>query len=613
MAKGPKLNIRNIAIIAHVDHGKTTLIDRLLTQSGQFRANQRVVERVMDSNELERERGITILSKCASVEWEGVRINIVDTPGHADFGGEVERILGMVDGVLLLVDAAEGPMPQTKFVTAKALKLGLKPIVVINKMDKPDTRADEVHDEVFDLFVALEAAEEQLDFPTLFASAKEGWAAENSETSGGDMRLLFEKILAYVPSPAVADGPFKMLATTLESDPYIGRVLTGRILSGTVRPNMTVKALGRDGQVVERTRITKVLAFRGISRTAVEEAQAGDIVAVAGFDAATVADTLCDLDNTEPISAEPVDPPILSMIFSINDSPLVGRSGKKVTSRLIRARLMAEAEGNVAIHVRDAESNDAFEVSGRGELQMGVLIETMRREGFELSISRPRVLTRADADTGKTLEPYEDVVVDVDEEFSGVVLEAIAKRKGRMVEMRPSGGGKVRLRFIAPSRGLIGYHGDFMTETRGTGVMHRVFREYGPFAGPISDRRNGVLVSNGSGKSVPYALMNLEDRGALFIGAGVPVYEGMIIGEHSRGQDIDVNPMKTKRLTNIRASGTDEAVRLTTPRRMSLEQSIAYIQDDELVEITPDSIRLRKRYLDPHKRKRAAKAAAGAA
>ncbi|MCH8098361.1 MAG: translational GTPase TypA, partial [Proteobacteria bacterium] len=491
--------------------------------------------------------------------------------------------------------------------------LGLKPIVVINKMDKPDTRADEVHDEVFDLFVALEAAEEQLDFPTLFASAKEGWAAENSETSGGDMRLLFEKILAYVPSPAVADGPFKMLATTLESDPYIGRVLTGRILSGTVRPNMTVKALGRDGRVVERTRITKVLAFRGISRTAVEEAQAGDIVAVAGFDAATVADTLCDLDNTEPISAEPVDPPILSMIFSINDSPLVGRSGKKVTSRLIRARLMAEAEGNVAIHVRDAESNDAFEVSGRGELQMGVLIETMRREGFELSISRPRVLTRADADTGKTLEPYEDVVVDVDEEFSGVVLEAIAKRKGRMVEMRPSGGGKVRLRFIAPSRGLIGYHGDFMTETRGTGVMHRVFREYGPFAGPISDRRNGVLVSNGSGKSVPYALMNLEDRGALFIGAGVPVYEGMIIGEHSRGQDIDVNPMKTKRLTNIRASGTDEAVRLTTPRRMSLEQSIAYIQDDELVEITPDSIRLRKRYLDPHKRKRAAKAAAGAA
>ena len=607
------MNIRNIAIIAHVDHGKTTLIDRLLAQSGQFRANQQVVERVMDSNELERERGITILSKCASVEWRGVRINIVDTPGHADFGGEVERILGMVDGVLLLVDAAEGPMPQTKFVTAKALKLGLKPIVVINKMDKPDTRADEVHDEVFDLFVALEAAEEQLDFPTLFASAKEGWAAENSETSGGDMRLLFEKILAYVPSPAVADGPFKMLATTLESDPYIGRVLTGRILSGTVRPNMTVKALGRDGRVVERTRITKVLAFRGISRTAVEEAQAGDIVAVAGFDAATVADTLCDLDNTEPISAEPVDPPILSMIFSINDSPLVGRSGKKVTSRLIRARLMAEAEGNVAIHVRDAESNDAFEVSGRGELQMGVLIETMRREGFELSISRPRVLTRADADTGKTLEPYEDVVVDVDEEFSGVVLEAIAKRKGRMVEMRPSGGGKVRLRFIAPSRGLIGYHGDFMTETRGTGVMHRVFREYGPFAGPISERRNGVLVSNGSGKSVPYALMNLEDRGALFIGAGVPVYEGMIIGEHSRGQDIDVNPMKTKRLTNIRASGTDEAVRLTTPRRMSLEQSIAYIQDDELVEITPDSIRLRKRYLDPHKRKRAAKAAAGAA
>ena len=605
------MNIRNIAIIAHVDHGKTTLIDRLLAQSGQFRANQQVVERVMDSNELERERGITILSKCASVEWQGVRINIVDTPGHADFGGEVERILGMVDGVLLLVDAAEGPMPQTKFVTAKALKLGLKPIVVINKMDKPDARADEVHDEVFDLFVALDATEEQLDFPTLFASAKEGWAGENSEERGGDMRPLFEKVLAYVPSPTVADdGPFKMLATTLESDPYIGRVLTGRILSGAVRPNMTVKALDRDGRVVERTRITKVLAFRGISRTAVEEARAGDIVAVAGFDAATVSDTLCDLDNTDAIAAEPVDPPILAMIFSINDSPLVGRSGKKVTARLIRARLMAEAEGNVAIRVRDAQGSEAFEVSGRGELQMGVLIETMRREGFELSISRPRVLTRADADSGKTLEPYEDVVVDVDEEFSGAVLEAIAKRKGRLVEMRPSGGGKVRLRFIAPSRGLIGYHGDFMTETRGTGIMHRVFREYGPFAGPISDRRNGVLVSNGNGKSVPYALMNLEDRGTLFIGAGVPVYEGMIIGEHSRGRDIDVNPMKTKRLTNIRASGTDEAVRLTTPRRMSLEQSIAYIQDDELVEITPDSIRLRKRFLDPHRRKRAAKAVA---
>ncbi len=605
------MNIRNIAIIAHVDHGKTTLIDRLLAQSGQFRANQQVVERVMDSNELERERGITILSKCASVEWEGVRINIVDTPGHADFGGEVERILGMVDGVLLLVDAAEGPMPQTKFVTAKALKLGLKPIVVINKMDKPDARPDEVHDEVFDLFVALDATEEQLDFPTLFASAKEGWAAEDSDESGGDMRPLFEKVLAYVPEPTVADdGPFKMLATTLESDPYIGRVLTGRILSGAVKPNMTAKALNRDGEVVEQTRITKVLAFRGISRTAVEEAQAGDIVAVAGFDAATVSDTLCDLDNGDSIPAEPVDPPILSMIFSINDSPLAGRSGKKVTSRLIRSRLMAEAEGNVAIRVRDAESSDAFEVSGRGELQMGVLIETMRREGFELSISRPRVLTRTDPDTGKTLEPYEDVVVDVDEEFSGAVVEAIAKRKGRMVEMRPSGVGKVRLRFIAPSRGLIGYHGDFMTETRGTGIMHRVFREYGPFAGPIADRRNGVLVSNGNGKSVPYALMNLEDRGALFIGAGVPVYEGMIIGENSRGRDIDVNPMKAKRLTNIRASGTDEAVRLTTPRRMSLEQSIAYIQDDELVEITPDSIRLRKRFLDPHQRKRAAKAVA---
>ncbi len=608
------MNIRNIAIIAHVDHGKTTLVDRLLSQSGQFRANQQVVDRVMDSNELERERGITILSKCASVEWDGVRINIVDTPGHADFGGEVERILGMVDGVLLLVDAAEGPMPQTKFVTAKALKLGLKPIVVINKVDKPDARPHVVHDQVFDLFAALDATEEQLDFPTLFASAKVGWASEDAETSGGDMRPLFDKILAYVPPPAVADdGPFKMLATTLENDPYIGRVLTGRIMSGTVAPNMTVKALNRDGEEIEQTRITKVLAFRGISRVAVEDAHAGDIVAISGFDAATVSDTLCDLENQDSIPAEPVDPPILSMIFSINDSPLAGRSGKKVTSRLIRARLMAEAEGNVAIRVRDAETSDAFEVSGRGELQMGVLIETMRREGFELSISRPQVLTRTDPDTGKTLEPYEDVVVDVDEEFSGAVVEAIAKRKGRMEELRPSSGGKVRLGFIAPSRGLIGYHGEFMTETRGTGVIYRVFREYGPYAGPIDDRRNGVLVSTANGKSVPYALMNLEDRGAMFIDAGVPVYEGMIIGENSRGKDINVNPMKAKQLTNVRASGTDEAVRLTTPRKMSLEQVIAYIQDDELVEVTPDSIRLRKRFLDPHQRKRAAKEIAGAA
>ena len=605
------MNIRNIAIIAHVDHGKTTLVDALLRQSGLFRDNQEVVERVMDSNELERERGITILAKCASVEWGETRINIVDTPGHADFGGEVERILGMVDGVLLLVDASEGPMPQTKFVTAKALALGLKPIVVVNKVDKPDARPDEVHGEVFDLFAALDASNEQLDFPVLFASAKEGWASEDSAARDGDMEVLFDTVVARVPAPEVADcGPFRMLVTTLENDPFIGRVLTGRIFSGSVSPGMTMKALDRHGEPIEQTRVTKVLAFRGLGREPLETASAGDIVAVAGFGAATVSDTLCDLSVGDSLPAEPVDPPTLAMIFSINDSPLVGRSGKKVTSRMIRTRLMSEAEGNVSIHVRETGGSDAFEVAGRGELQLGVLIETMRREGFELSIGRPRVITRDDPETGQTLEPYEDVLVDVDEQYSGTVVEAMAKRKGRLEDMRSSGGGKQRLHFVAPSRGLIGYHGDFLTETRGTGIMNRVFREYAPYAGTVPGRRNGVLISGNAGKSVAYALMNLEDRGALFIGSGVAVYEGMVIGENSRGNDLEVNPMKAKQLTNIRASGTDEAVRLTPARRMSLEQTIAYIQDDELVEVTPQHIRLRKRLLCPHERKREARQAA---
>jgi GTP-binding protein len=597
------LDIRNIAIIAHVDHGKTTLVDALLHQSGLYRANQQVVERIMDSNELERERGITILAKCASVEWKGVRINIVDTPGHADFGGEVERILSMVDGVLLLVDASEGPMPQTKFVTQKALALGLKPIVVVNKLDKPDARPDAVHGEVFDLFAILDATEEQLDFPILFASAKQGWASEESDVRGDSMACLFDKVVAYVPAPDVdADAPFRMLVTTLESDPYLGRILTGRIASGTVSVNATMQALNTHGGKIEQARVTKVQAFRGPARTEVATARAGDIVSIAGFPAATVADTLCELGVTEPISADPIDPPTLAMVFSINDSPMAGRDGGKVTSRVIRARLMAEAEGNVAIEVR--ELDNGFEVAGRGELQLGVLIETMRREGFELSISRPRVLTREDPDTGQTLEPFEDVLVDVDEEFAGVVVEAISKRKGRMEEMRPSGGGKVRLRFVAPSRGLIGYHGEFMTDTRGTGVINRMFREYAPHAGAIGGRNNGVLISNSGGKSVAYALMNLEARGAMFITSGVAVYEGMIIGENARGNDLEVNPMKAKQLTNIRASGTDEAVRLTPARRMSLEQTIAYIQDDELVEVTPQYIRLRKRALCPHERKR---------
>ena len=599
------MDIRNIAIIAHVDHGKTTLVDVLLRQSGLYRDNQQVEERVMDSNELEKERGITILAKCASVEWKGVRINIVDTPGHADFGGEVERILGMVDGVLLLVDASEGPMPQTKFVTQKALSLGLKPIVVVNKIDKPDARPDAVHDEVFDLFAILDANEEQLDFPILFASAKQGWASEEADVRNDNMDCLFDKVLECVPAPDVdPDGPFSMLVTTLESDPFLGRILTGRIASGAVSVNATMQALNRDGDKVEQARVTKIQAFHGPTRTEVTSASAGDIVSIAGFPEATVADTLCDLSVTQAIPAEPIDPPTLAMVFSINDSPLAGRDGKKVTSRVIRARLMDEAEGNVAIKIRETDNGNGFEVAGRGELQLGVLIETMRREGFELSISRPRVLTREDPDTGQILEPFEDVLVDVDEEYSGAVVEAISKRKGRMEEMLPSGGGKVRLRFVAPSRGLIGYHGEFMTETRGTGIMNRMFREYGPHAGPVTGRHNGVLISNAGGNSVAYALMNLEERGAMFIDSGVTVYEGMIIGENSRGNDLEVNPMKAKQLTNVRASGTDEAVRLTPARRMSLEQTIAYIQDDELVEVTPRHIRLRKRSLCPHVRKR---------
>ncbi len=599
------MDIRNIAIIAHVDHGKTTLVDALLHQSGLFRANQQVVERIMDSTELERERGITILAKCASVEWKGVRINIVDTPGHADFGGEVERILSMVDGVLLLVDASEGPMPQTKFVTQKALVLGLKPIVVVNKIDKPDARPDEVHGEVFDLFAILDATEEQLDFPVLFASAKQGWASPDSDVRGDSMACLFDTVVDYVPAPDVdPDAPFRMLVTTLESDPYLGRILTGRIAAGTVSVNTTMQALKADGGKIEQARVTKVRVFRGPARIEVASAHAGDIVSIAGFPAATVADTLCELGVTTPIPADPIDPPTLAMVFSINDSPMAGRDGDKVTSRVIRTRLLAEAEGNVAIEVRELDDGGGFEVAGRGELQLGVLIETMRREGFEMSISRPRVLTREDPDTGQTLEPFEDVLVDVDEEFAGVVVEAISKRKGRMEEMRPSGGGKVRLRFVAPSRGLIGYHGEFMTETRGTGVINRMFREYGPHVGAIGGRNNGVLIANAGGKSVAYALMNLEARGAMFITSGVTVYEGMIIGENNRGNDLEVNPMKAKQLTNIRASGTDEAVRLTPARRMSLEQTIAYIQDDELVEVTPRHIRLRKRLLCPHQRKR---------
>ncbi len=604
------MDIRNLAIIAHVDHGKTTLIDVLLRQSGAVRAHQAMAERALDSNDLERERGITILAKCTSVAWQGVRLNIVDTPGHADFGGEVERILDMVDGAVVLVDAAEGPLPQTKFVLSKALRLGLRPIVLINKCDRPDARPHEVHEEIFDLFAALDASEAQLDFPLLYASGREGWAAASLEAPRESMAPLFELIISHIPQPkADALGPFAMLASTLEYDSYLGRVLTGRIYSGTARLNMPVRALARDGGVLEEGRLTKLLAFRGLERVPIEHAEAGDIIAIAGLARATVADTLAAPEVTEALKAQPIDPPTIAMTFSVNDSPLAGRDGTRLTSREIGTRLMREAEGNVAIKVSESEERDAFEVAGRGELQMGVLIETMRREGFELSISRPRVLFKDDPLTGARLEPIEEVLIDVDDAHTGVVIDGLAERRGELVEMRPSGGGKTRLTLLVPARGLIGYQGQFLTETRGTGVLSRLFHGYAPFKGPMQGRRNGVLVSLGDGLAVAYALWNLEERGVLFINPNDRVYQGMIIGEHSRGNDLEVNPLKGKQLTNIRAANKDEAVRLTPPRLLTLEQAISYIGEDELVEVTPKVIRLRKQYLDRHERKKEARKA----
>ena len=598
------MDIRNIAIIAHVDHGKTTLIDVLLRQSGAFRENQQVAERVMDSNDLERERGITILAKCTSLVWKDVRINIVDTPGHADFGGEVERILNMVDGVVVLVDSAEGPLPQTKFVTGKALKLGLRPIVLVNKCDRPDARPHQVHDEVFDLFAALDANDEQLDFPTLFSSAKQGWAAESLEAERTDMAPLFDLVVKHVPSPKVeADQPFRMLATTVEANPYLGRVLTGRILSGSVRPNMAIKALSRAGETIETGRISRVLAFRGIERQPIDVGEAGDIVAIAGLETATVADTVCDPAVTEALSAQPIDPPTIAMTFSVNDSPLAGTEGDKVTSRVIRARLEREAEGNVALKITETAERDAFEVAGRGELQLGILIETMRREGFELSISRPRVVFKKD-DAGQVLEPIEEVTIDVDEEHSGVVVQKLSERKGDLLEMRPSGGGKQRLVMLVPTRGLIGYQGEFLTDTRGTGVINRIFHDYAPHKGAIASRHTGVLISNAQGEAVAYALWNLEDRGPMLIEPQARVYQGMIIGEHTRGNDLEVNVLKGKQLTNIRTTSKDEAVRLTPPIQMTLERALTYINDDELVEVTPKTVRLRKQVLDPNERKK---------
>ena len=607
---GTEMDLRNIAIIAHVDHGKTTLVDELLKQSGEFRDNETTVDRAMDSNDLERERGITILAKATSVVWKDIRYNIVDTPGHADFGGEVERILSMVDGVVLLVDAAEGPMPQTKFVTSKALALGLRPIVVLNKVDKQDAEPDRALNEVFDLFANLGANDEQLDFPVLYASGRSGWADESLDGPRKTLDSLFNLIGSHVPTPAQVlqrSEHFRMLATTLSGDSFLGRILTGRVESGTLKTGQNLRALGRGGEVIETFRVSKIMAFRGLKQQAIDLAEAGDIVSIAGMSKATVADTIADSSVVEPIPSQPIDPPTITVTFGINDSPLAGRDGKKVQSRVIRDRLVKECDSNVAIKVADTASGEAFDVSGRGELQMGVLIENMRREGFELSISRPRVVYR-DIEGVKN-EPIEEVTIDVDEEFSGSVIEKLSIRKGELVEMKSSGSGKTRIVSLVPSRGLIGYHGEFMTDTRGTGILNRVFNSWEPVKGSIPGRRQGVLISMENGSSVAYAIFNLEDRGRFFIGAGENVYQGMIIGEHTRDNDLEVNPLKGKKLTNVRASGTDEAVKLTTPTRFSLEQAIAYIDNDELVEVTPNSIRLRKRLLDPHERKRSQKIA----
>jgi len=602
-------DIRNIAIIAHVDHGKTTLIDSILRQSGTFRDNQDVGERVMDSNDLEKERGITILAKCTSIQWEDHKINIIDTPGHADFGGEVERILNMADGAIVLVDAAEGPLPQTKFVLSKALKRGLRPMVLINKVDRADARPDDVINEVFDLFVSLDATEEQLDFPILYASGRDGWAAESLDAPRENLHPLLDLILSHVPEPDVTkDGAFTMLATMLDSDPYLGRCLTGRINSGNAKVNMSVKSIGLDGKTVETFRLTKLLSFSGIKRVPVETAQAGDIICIAGMVDTSVADTICDPSVTTPIKATPIDPPTMSVTITVNDSPLAGREGKKLTSTMIRERLFAEAETNVAIRVTESANRDSFELAGRGELQLGVLIETMRREGFELSVSRPRVIYKQD-DAGNMLEPYEDVIVDIDDEYTGTVVEKMTQRKAELADMRPSGHGKTRITFIAPSRGLIGYQSQFLTDTRGTGVLNRLYREYGPYRGDIGGRRNGALIATENGTAVTYAIFNLQDRGTMFVNPGDDVYQGMVVGENSRDNDLDINVSKTKQLTNVRASGKDEAQILTPPRKMSLEEMMSYINEDELVEVTPKTLRLRKKFLSPNEREIAKKQA----
>ncbi len=600
--------LRNIAIIAHVDHGKTTLIDSIMKQSGMFRENQAVDERVMDSGDLEKERGITILAKPTSIQWEGTRINIIDTPGHADFGGEVERVLHMADGVILLTDAAEGPMPQTKFVLGKALAQGLRPIVIINKVDRPDGRPEEVIDEVFDLFVSLDATDEQLDFPVLYASGRDGWCTRELDDPRENLHPLLDLVLEHVPEPTVEEGkPFAMLATLLDSDPFLGRCLTGRVLHGSAKVNDTVKAMNLDGKQVEAGRLTKLLMFDGTERVPVTEVHAGDIICIAGLTEASVSDTICNPSVTEPLKSTPIDPPTMSVTITVNDSPFAGREGKKVTSTMIRERLLAEAEVNVAITFEESDSKDAFEIGGRGELQLGVLIEQMRREGFELTVSRPQVVLSEE--NGQKMEPIEEVIIDVDEEYSSSVVDAMNRRKADMTDMRSSGAGKTRITFLAPSRGLIGYQSRFLTQTRGTGVMNRLFHSYAPYKGDIEQRRNGALISTETGTAVAFAIFNLQDRGVMFIEHQTPVYQGMIVGEHNRDNDLEINVLKGKKLTNMRASGSDDAVILTPAKKMSLEDMMAYINDDELLEVTPESLRLRKKFLCPHERKKASRAA----
>jgi GTP-binding protein len=601
--------LRNIAIIAHVDHGKTTLIDSIMKQTGMFRDNQQVDERLMDSGDLEKERGITILAKPTSITWKDVRINIIDTPGHADFGGEVERVLGMADGVIILTDAAEGPMPQTKFVLGKALAQGLKPIVIINKIDRHDARAEEVVDEVFDLFVALDANEEQLDFPIMYAAGRDGWCVKNLEDKRENLHPLLDLILEHVKEPDVEiNRPFAMLATLLDSDPYLGRCLIGRVVHGAANVNDQVKSIDLDGNQIEVGRLTKLFTFKGADRIAVNTVTAGDIICIAGLTETSVADTICNMDVTEPLQSTPIDPPTMSVTITVNDSPFAGTEGKKVTSTVIRERLLAEAESNVAITFKENDQKDSFEIGGRGELQIGVLIEQMRREGFELIVSRPKVLYKA-SDNGSKLEPIEEVTIDVDEEFTSSVVDGMNQRKAEMQDMRAAGAGKTRLIFLAPSRGLIGYQNKFLTDTKGTGVINRIFSKYDNFRGNIPGRKYGALISTDTGTAVAYAIFNLQERGTMFIGHQTPVYGGMIVGEHSRDNDLEINVLKGKQLTNVRASGTDEAVKLTTPRKMSLEEMMAYINDDELLEVTPKSLRLRKRFLSAVERKRNKKTA----